>query len=226
MTGSLTHSLTHPPTHISLTRGGRWTLPRALHRRREKHVKQQLETDSQNKLYHHLYHHCDSRRCGKRYSGPLCQYCSDGHFPLVGFDYCYPCFESPVANAFALWSGFMFVLVLWFVLAVGVSSATVTILLSYLQMLNMIQVAFADEFASQTHNICIARKHSVVISLPLHKRTLHLHTFISYRSFECSCSHIYPDYYIFYPYPHSLFRSLKCPTQKLWRSVRVSAYLT
>ena len=60
---------------------------------------------------------------------------------MVGFDYCQPCFESPLANAFALWGAFAFVLVLWFVLAVGVSSATVTILLSYLQLLNMIQVA-------------------------------------------------------------------------------------
>ena len=57
---------------------------------------------------------------------------------MVGFDYCQPC---SLVNAFVLWSCFVFVLVLWFVLAVGVSSGTVKILLSYLQMMNMIQVA-------------------------------------------------------------------------------------
>ena len=92
-------------------------------------------------------------------------------------------------NPVVLWSGFVFVLVLWFVLAVGISSRTVSILLSYLQMMNMIQVDEGSVCTSflyvhahtqahvYTHTllVVVACTYPCLLSLVSHKGTWRIH---------------------------------------------------
>ena len=118
--------------------------------------------------------------CGPRYSGRLCQYCSEGHYPVSGFEYCKKCFDDPLHNSLFIWSSTLLVFVLWFLLAVAINSITVEILLQYLQMVNMIQV---------NKNSVKTIYHACSFSLPLFQPRAHACTNTRLHKQARSCMH-------------------------------------
>ena len=73
---------------------------------------------------------------------PLVCICASyiGYFPANSHEFCWPCGSSTSMNFIFLIGSFIFVFSLWGLMSFGIDSMSAAILLSYLQITNMIQV--------------------------------------------------------------------------------------